>query len=294
MKNVIIPFILVLVSVITYGQQIPNPEFNSWVSHGSYEEPESWSTSNEALSILNESTVFKSSDAYSGSYSAMLETKFLLGFTNVPGLITLAEISIDLLSQTYSISGGLPLKENVAKLTGMYKYAGIDNDSATVLIYNFKRDENGDIDTIGFGTTYLHDATTWSPFTVNMVNQNSHVPDTFNVVIISSGEEFHNGSVLKIDSLAIETNTGIIYLDNNKTIVNVFPNPAVNNVTFDAKSSGKNRTVNIYNLTGTLIDILNFNDAILTYSVIGLTSGTYMYSIIENNKPVSSGSFIKR
>lgn len=294
MKNVIIPFVFLLFSVVTYSQQVPNSEFNTWISYGSYEEPENWNTSNEALSILQEETVFKSNDAYSGNYSALLQTRYLFGFTNVPGLLTLADISIDIISQTYTISGGLPLKQNVSKLTGMYKYSGAENDSATVLIYNFKRDEEDNIDTIGYGTTYLHDASNWSPFTVTMVNQNNHIPDTFNVIILSSGPEFHDGSILKIDSLAIETNTGIIYLDDEKPVVNVYPVPSSDFITFETQSASKNRNIHIFNISGKLVDIIDFNNTSHTYSISSLSDGKYVYNIIENGGTRISGSFIKQ
>jgi len=293
MKNSFFLLVSLLTCILAFGQQVPNSDFSTWIDHGSYEEPEHWNTSNEALSIVLESTVFKSDDAYSGNYSAMLETRYLLGVQDVPGLITLADISIDLLTSNYSISGGMALNENVKKLTGMYKYSGVDNDSATVLIYNFKRD-GASIDTIGYGTTYLHDASSWSPFTVTMVNQNSHVPDTFNVIILSSGSVFHSGSVLKIDSLAIETNTGIISLDSEKNRIITYPNPATDIITFETTSLSKERSIHIYDLSGNFIDEINFNNKTISYSISNLPTGNYIYRVYENESPWASGSFIKQ
>lgn len=292
MKNLVILSLFIIIGYLASGQQIPNHEFNTWVDHGSYEEPEFWNTSNEALAILGETTVFKSNDAYSGSYSALLETRFLLGFTNVPGLMTLADISIDIIAQTYSISGGFALQENVKMLTGMYKYTGVDNDSATVFIYNFKRDNSGDIDTIGYGTTYLHDANEWTPFTVLMDNQNTHVPDTFNVIITSSGPEFHAGSVLKVDSLAIETNTGIIHLDTENQIIVTYPNPATSVVYFEMETVSKTRKLMIFNTVGKLVNELDFNNNILKYQTTDLKSGSYYFMVLDNGHNSGSGSFI--
>ncbi len=282
-----------LFSITIWGQTIPNNEFNNWISGGSYEEPEFWSTLNKDLALILEETVYKSPDAYSGSFSAKLQTRFLLGITNVPGLITLAQINANVVTQDYTINGGLALNENVAKLTGMYKYDGVNGDSATVLIYNFKRDNQGDMDTIGYGVSYLHDASTWTPFTVNMGCQNSHIPDTFNVIIISSGSEFHDGSVLYVDSLTIETNTGIINLDNKVISLKTYPNPCTEVIAFETTDIDQGRTILLYDLLGNLIKIEDFSSTKANINIRDIKSGLYSYQIQNEGNIFRSGTFIK-
>ncbi len=294
MKNLIIPFIFILFTFVSYGQMIPNHEFNNWTSHGSYDDPDEWNTPNPFMAPVNEATVFKSTDAYSGSFSARLETRNLLGFTDAPGLLTLADIFVDLLTLDYSISGGLPLNENVKKLTGMYKYEGVDNDSATVLIYNFKRDSQGDIDTIGYGFGYLHDASEWTPFTVEMGYLNSHTPDTFNVIILSSGQVFHAGSVLLVDSIAIETNTGIFNLDYDRLKVNIYPNPTTEFVYFETDGDDNNRSLSIFDIGGKLISSHEFHTKEIKISTSNLPEGIYTYQISNLTSRLNSGTFVKK
>lgn len=291
MKNIITATLFMSLSIFTFAQSLPNPDFESWPD----EEPEFWNTPNPYTASLFVITVEKSTDAYSGDYSTKLETMDLLGGVyQVPGLITLAQFSVDFATASFSISGGLPLQENVSKLTGMYKYQGAEGDSASVLIYNFKRDDEGTIDTIGMGIGFLNDATQWTPFTVNMENLNYHVPDTFNVIIMSSaGMEFKTGSVLYLDSLAIETNTGIINLGGDQIDVAVYPVPSANYVNFETSSIEKNRLISIYNMVGKLINTYEFSDGKTKVSIKELPSGLYTYRVTVHNSTLSRGSFIK-
>ncbi len=282
-----------LFSMTLFGQSLPNSDFDSWIDYGPYENPQFWNTPNEYLILFGQYTVSKSNDAYSGDYSVMLETKSL-SITNVPGLITLAQINVDLLNQTYSIDGGMALHENVSKLTGMYKYEAAENDSAVVLIYNFKRDSAGEMDTIGYGVRNLGNAATWTPFTVNMDNLNTHIPDTFNVIILSSGPELYAGSVLYIDSLAIETNTGIFSLDDNRMITKVYPNPSTDMVYFEASENNKERELRIYDVSGKLVCELDFREVKTKLYVKKYPPGIYTYQVIKHNRILSSGSFIKQ
>lgn len=283
-------------SIIALAQTLPNSEFDVWVNYGLFEEPELWNTPNPFTTIVDPGaiSVSKSSDAYSGDFSAKIETIDVFGGTlNVPGVITLANINVDFITVTYSISGGMELKENVSKLSGMYKYQGVDGDSATVLIYNFKRDNQDEIDTIGFGTSYLHDANSWTPFTVNMQYINSHVPDTFNVIILSSALDLHPGSTLHVDSLTIETNTGIINLDHDLIKVKVFPNPSSDFVQFETTDIEKERRINVYDISGKLINTRDFSERITKISMKEFPSGVYTYQINKKNKLLKRGSFIK-
>ncbi len=298
MKKLIVVIVFMGMGLISLAQEIPNYNFQSWVSNEIYENPEFWSTSNDPLlALFGLIPVSKSTDAYSGDYSAQLETKDLstLGL-HIPGIVTLAQINIVTSPPSYSINGGLALHENVSKLSGMYKYDGVEGDLATVLIYNFRNDEGSEFDTIGYGVTYLPDASTWTPFTVNMQNLNNHVPDTFNVIILSSSSpDFTTGagSILLVDSISIETNTGIIQLNENIINVKVYPNPSTNNVQFETTEFDKDRRVNIYNLSGKLISTTTFNKLKTIVDVSELPPALYTYSITKNNQILNSGSFIK-
>ena len=276
-----------------YGQQIPNNSFENWITTGGVEEPDNWDTPNPELSIFSEFTVSKSTDAYSGDYSAKLETKNVF-FYNAPGLITLADFSVDITSLdsiTFSIKGGMLLQEKVTRLTGMYKYSGVSDDSASVLIYSFSR-VDGVFDTIGVGLKSLGDADEWTEFIVDMEELSTNVPDTFNVVILSSGLNFREGSVLYVDSLVVETSTGIISLDRKKENISIFPNPATDLVNLEMDSPSLTRKALIFNSNGLLIKEVPFQNKKISIDVGGITSGLYTFRVLEKNTTITYGSFI--
>jgi len=297
MKKLVTTIILLGFGFSSFCQTLPNNDFQLWTDYGAYQSPDSWNTPDSLLSMIGTITVSKSNDAYIGSYSARLETKsvLFLGKT-IPGILTFADIGIIFSPPSFYVSGGLYLHENVSRMSGMYKYSGATDDSATVLIYNFKHDAGSEYDTIGYGVTYLHDASTWTSFTVDMVNLNYHVPDTFNVMIMSSSDplfESGEGSVLLVDNLTIETNTGVINLSSNQIDVVVYPNPTTDFVRFETVEAVKNRKVIIYNSMGESMIISEFDSPNTSVNVSNLPSGTYLYSITSNNVRLNSGTFIK-
>ncbi len=284
-------------SLFGFTQTLPNSEFEVWVDYGLFEQPELWNTPNPFTTVLDPTaiSVSKSTDAYTGDYSAKIETiNAFGGSVQVPGVITLAQINVDFISVSYSISGGLPLKENVSRLSGMYKYQGVAGDSATVLIYNFKRDNDGDIDTIGYGSGYLLDADSWTPFTINMQYLNSHVPDTFNVIILSSALVLRPGSTLLVDSLTIETNTGIINLDFDQISVNIYPNPSSDFVQFETLDIEQGRQISIFDVNGRQVYTNDFSNRKTKISVKEFPSGLYTYQVTLKNKLLNRGTFIKK
>lgn len=302
MKNLIALVVLMGLGSVTLAQDLPNADFQIWVDSTDYEDPEFWSTPNPftSPSPISTITVTKSTDAYSGDFSARLETKDILyNLHQIPGLLTLAQFSIDFDNLTFNICGGHALQENVTKFMGMYKYQGADGDSASVLIYNYRLDDNGEMDTIGHGTGYLHDTASWTLFTINMEILNDHVPDTFNVIIMSStmsssGFEFNSGSILYVDSLAIETSTGMINLDAHNIIVDVYPNPSSGFVQFETREVEKDRQIGIYDAVGKLIGISNFSESKTKIHVKDFPPGLYTYRVTKHNQLLNSGSFIKK
>lgn len=294
MKKTIAVIIGFLIASVGYTQSLPNSDFEIWEDLIS--EPESWNTPNPITGLVLVKTVTKSEDSYSGLYAARLETKeinFLGSIFNVPGMLTLGEFELNLADTSYGFSGGLFLQENVSQLSGMYKYSGQEGDSAFVFIYNYKK--NGEVmDTIGYGYKHLHDAADWTPFTVDMQLLNNQVPDTFNVVVISSGSQDPKvGSVLLLDSLDIHINTGINDSPPAITEVKCYPNPAADELHFELKERGLNRMLRIYNTMGQKLIEAPFNDVHIRIPIDQLSSGTYSYRITDQNQLPGSGSFIK-
>jgi len=292
MKKIII-LAFSLMSISLFSQTLPNYDFEEWNNFFIYEEPSNWNTPNPYTSLLGSVTVSPSNDAYTGSQAARLETMNVMDI-NLPGVMTLADININIFDSSYSVSGGFFLQENIYKLTGWYKYQGVGGDQASILMYNFKNTPETGYDTIGYGYGFLDNADTWSQFTVYMTNISNAVPDSFNVIIASSlAIGAQEGSVLLVDSLSIYTNTGIIDLWKPKTQLNVYPNPAVHNITFESETNISNGIITIYNNIGEKLYEKPFENNSLNFNVNNLSPGIYTYTLREKNKILNSGTFIK-
>ena len=300
MKKTILLFSLLIVAFLTFGQTLPNNSFETWESNPfpSYEEPVPWNTANPFTALAGAVSVTKSEDAFSGEFSARLETiEINIGQTfQAPGLLTLADFNIDLISQEFSFSGGLFLQDKVTKLMGKYKYTGAENDSASVIIYCFKRHEGEEMDTIGYGVSFLHDASEWNDFSVDMTYISPATPDTFNVLILSTGSfELGNmppGSVLLVDDIIIET---LINSTENITIepANVYPIPAQEKLTIELKESN-NYTLKIFDIHGRMIKEVAFSGSSTSTNISNLSEGAYTYRILNKLGLRYAGSFVKQ
>ena len=65
---------------------VPNGDFETWITSGSYQNPQFWDTPNQAIALalpFGTTVVTKSTDHESGSFSARLESKQL----TVPSLV---------------------------------------------------------------------------------------------------------------------------------------------------------------------------------------------------------------
>lgn len=283
-----------------FSQSLPNSDMEDWDNvFFIYWEPHDWFTLNPFIVLGSGGdavAVEKSTDAYSGNYSAKITTTEITiseQLVVVPGILTLAEFSLNLSDSTFSFTGGYFLQENVKSLRGYYKYSAVEDDSASVLIYNYKN-EGGVTDTIGFGFSFLSPTDEWQAFEVEMQNINNAVPDTFNVLFSSSsGLSAQEGSSLYIDSISIETNTGIIDLWSPKTKMKIYPNPALNNITFNTNKIENNRILTIYDNFGKPIIVKDFPKQTIKLNISYLSSGIYTYKLSKGNKILNSGSFIK-
>jgi len=298
MKNILVIFVL-LFSVNSFSQSLPNSDMEDWDNLFFYKEPHDWFTLNPFVVLGSGGSavaVERSSDAYSGSYSAKILTAKITANGQdvvVPGILTLAEFNLDLTDSTFSFTGGYFLQENVKFLRGYYKYSGGEGDSASVLIYNYKNDE-GIMDTIGFGFGFLGNTDEWTAFEVEMLNINDAVPDTFNVLFSSSTSISPQvGSALYIDSISIETNTGIIDLWNRAKPLQVYPNPAGERITFKSNSADEGRVLTIYDNFGKRIREYEFNELEKTISLNSIVSGVYVYKLTKGSSLLNRGSFIK-
>jgi len=294
MKKTLLLTNFLLLVIFASAQILPNHGFETWELFTGYENPVSWDTPNIFTTLVGVVVVSKSVEAHSGDYSALLETKTVLGENKSPGLLTLADFRVDLLTGDVSFVGGIDLADKVNSMGGWYKYSGAAGDSASVFIVSFRHPEGQEIDTTGVGIAYLHDAGDWTNFTVNMNQMNENQPDSFNVIIRSSAsDELNVGSKLFVDDLTLETVTGIINLSKESTTIKVYPNPVSEDIVFEMESAGNNSQLSIFDNSGREVEQKTFSGKSTKINVSSFSAGVYSYRITRNNKLFGSGNFIK-
>ena len=209
---------LVLFFLFTAGYSqtvIPNGDFEIWVAHTGYNDPQGWQNPDSVLMsipVFGKPVVFKSTDKNSGQYSAKLLTQNINLITynfNAPGFITLGKLEISIINQTYSITGGVPIHDRPTHLMGFYKFQPAGGDSCAIGIALFKW-ISGNTDTVGLGYFTTKDAVNqWTHFTawINYLIQDT--PDTMNIVAISSAQtDMHPGTTLYVDDLYLDYTVG--------------------------------------------------------------------------------------
>lgn len=296
MKKIFTLMFLMFSTSFAFTQILPNPGFELWETFTGYQDPFDWNTPNQYTSLAGVTTVSPSTDAHSGEFSAMLETKNILGgLYQAPGLLTLSDFTVNIASGTYTFAGGIALSDQVNKMTGFYKYTGANGDSASMMIISFRHPEGGEIDTVGLGYGFLHNASEWTEFSITMYPWSEAQPDSFNTIIMSSGSfDLNVGSVLLVDDLSLETVTGIINLSERTGNVKVYPNPVSEMVKFDCENSDTQRELIIFDNAGRQMKKISFTGKSVELNLGELSSGMYTYQLSGKNLKVESGSFLKK
>ena len=210
MKTLLLSIFLLLSCCIPFqlaeSQNIPNASFESWLGG----EPIDWHTTNQNIlgtqfNVVNQ----ESTNPQSGLYSARLEvvTKniFLIGAVTVPGVLTLSQISVNVLLGTFNISGGYPFSAMPQQLAGYLKYQPAGADTA---FYGFALTKwnNGVRDTIGFATdTISGNISAWTPFQLPIAYTIWEAPDTMSILFLCTNVNstiVHTGTKMWVDNLS--------------------------------------------------------------------------------------------
>jgi hypothetical protein len=253
---------IVLLSVIVFSlsaqaqQTIPNAGFETWTNSFIYEEPTGWATLNPAIALGVPATVTKSTSVHSGSYAAKLKT---VGadidgdnvIDTIPGIAFLG--TLDILSQT--TSEGVPFSGMPDTLVAWTKYNSPSaNDQfliiATLTKWNAALGMRDDI-----ASATIFSGTNTSAYTRQTVEFNyysSDSPDTLSLMILSSA-----GQVPAVNTELFVDDISFVY--NNTNSLNelalqafqVYPNPASDNMTIQAKTAGE---INLTDAMGKIVE----------------------------------------
>jgi len=271
--------------------QIPNADFETWITHTGYADPQYWDTPNQELlsiPIFGQAVVTKSNSAQSGSFAARLETKRINipgSPVDVPGVITLGKLNINLFSGTYSISGGAPVHDQPSHLKGFFKFSPVGGDSCAIGIMLFKT-TGGIQDTIALGYFSSKDnVPDWTPFSAWINYFTETTPDTMNILAISTAQyNMNNGTVLYIDNLELDYTLGVdestpgneisVYQDKETQRLLVYP----------PDRGAQPTSVVLYNLMGQKVfsvQAFPFHQEKIVVPYYNLNSGIYILEVLQ-------------
>lgn len=150
-------------------------------------------------------------------------------------------------------------------------------------LYLIKTDANGNV---GCATSLaLNNSAT--PITGSVVN--TVVTNAGTVLAIPIVASNANPSVSNICT----NSTGIAEINNNQPTINIYPNPASDNITINYTTTSKSYIINIYNAIGSLVKTIECkNSATSTINLQDFRSGIYLVSLIDGNA-VLTKRFVK-
>lgn len=295
-KLTIITSILLLLSFITaHAQEIPNASFETWVSG----EPVDWNTTNQNILGTQFDVVNKeSSNPQSGLYSARLEvlTKniFLIGPVTVPGVLTLSQISIDVLQANFNISGGYPFTGMPQQLAGYLKYQPVGTDTC---YYGFALSKwnNGTRDTIGFAAdTVSGTIANWTPFQLPIAYDIWAEPDTLSILFLCTNvndQVVHTGTKMWVDNLSFIYGTvgieGITFGKDYRIYADASTRQLIIDTHFETP---RELNIQLFNMAGQIVaarkkEMATGREWLDTGH---LTPGTYILRIADNQQLLAS------
>lgn len=241
-------------------------------------------------------TAFRETDAQDGNYAIRVTSTYFENILFVPGVF--GTISNDFVREFLDTRGITIVTEYGFKptaLKGYYKYLPEGRDSASIEIdlYNY------DVRIGGARFVEYEPVREWTAFDVPLHYDHAASATHMRLIFVASaGYNFDNleackgnpGTSLIIDNVWLEFPNGLREPLTSKVKVNVYPNPASEVVKFDFEEAVRGKLV-IYSMNGAEIGETTINDQQVVYNVSGLSSGAYLYRVIDGNTILSSGKF---
>jgi hypothetical protein len=282
MKKIYFTFYILIFIIPLAVAQIPNGGFELWNAAGN--DITGWESTNGLSQLGNPQTIYRSTNAYSGTYACEINTKKIIA--KPPGVYIPDYSGSMFVGKQISVRSipGFPYTERPEKFTFWYQYNARNNDSATSLIlltkWNTplnKRDTvaisyNLITDSVGIYTKKEALLTYFDPLTR---------PDTA-IIYFSSATNHANkeGARFLLDELNLVGGTVGLQEKNNAAGLAVFPNPSPNGFMYvSVRTEIKMEQIIIYNINGSKVwQTENFNGDELQINT-QLPAGLYLLEL---------------
>lgn len=295
--HILLLSLIIPVAGIAQTGAVPNSGMETWTNYFFiYDEPNGWTTSNQLklLDFNNPVTVFKSTDKYSGTYAARIETK---AFPTAPAeeFDTLGFMLSGTIDFNTGDFKGFPYSSRPAKLSYYMKYAPAAGDTGGVYTQLTKWDASlgTRILVASGGTQFTQAAGSYTLRETELIYLTSDVPDS--ALIIFASSDFLNtspqaGSVLFIDQVNFTGTATSIGERASSVGVKAFPNPCTTELSFEAPAEAvKIVAVSILGRETMVIPVTNGKAKLETSA---LPPGAYFYRVFDGNgAAIHTGKF---
>lgn len=262
--------------------QIPNGSFETWTGN----DPNSWVTTNGLILLGNPQSVFKSTDAHSGTSACEINTVHI---TNKPPGVFIPDFTGSIFTGKQVLVTsyfGFPYTSKPTRLNFWYKYNARNNDTASVIAYTTKWNSSlNKRDTLAIAVGIIKDSV--GMYTQGevffMMMDSVSTPDSAVVLFASSSlSATQTGAKLLLDD--IEFAGGNVGLAEKKAAITftLSPNPVGSSgVTLQFDKPVSNIDVSVFDVQGKLI-YKQSGDAptgIFLLDTGQLLSGVYILSV---------------
>lgn len=301
-----------LVAFETNGQNISNGSFETWRNYYSGGQglvsPDGWFGGDSLFNSMliyatsTNSQILRTSSAHSGASAVKIVTAVYGSkkSDSIPGILANAKLFIDSVSGELRVAEMPKVNHRINSVSAWVKYTPVLNDTGVfaVRLYNSGiLNSNGGDSVVGSGEIGISALSSYASLTVPIVYVDSNVvPDRILIMFASSGFGRTNtpGTALYVDDIKIDNS--VTNVESNSGIdVNIqcYPNPSSGRLTL--KSEVSSPTVwNLYSAVGHWVFSKTFVSE-SSFSIDGLSYGTYVYSFIdENHKVVKTGNLVFR
>ncbi len=281
MKKLNIFLLFLIIGFTTIAQQVPNGNFENWTAASTYDDPTGWDTPNSTSSTLGVITVYQESTyVQNGNFAAKLQSKSILG-TPIPGLITLGDFDINIMTFEATITGGVPFIHKPEALHGYFQYEPVANDQAFVGVILLK--QNGsNWDTIADGS-FTSNATvlTWTNFTATLTYRSTDTPTHLNIIIMSSDRVAPQpNSTFYVDNLTFTYPASVEEIE--KPELNSWVSDGFLNI-YSVNQNHSISTVDIYDMQGRSLqsmDFFNEQSSFVRFPVFNLPTGILFVRVV--------------
>ncbi|MBS1589037.1 MAG: T9SS type A sorting domain-containing protein [Bacteroidetes bacterium] len=290
---------LAALSVHSYAQNFQG-DMENWrsytISGTTLQAPYGWNGSDSLvyrtgplLGLTPARHIFKSSpaDAKAGSAAAIVISRNVGSMGVIPGLLTNATILFDITKfnasnplSAITMTGGLPVTQQMGGLKAWVKYNTKANDTASMFITAILNDATtGNKDSVvGTGKCNILPNSTYTQIYAPVAYINGNItPNRMIVGFVSSNTPGGpDSSMLFVDEVSAVT-VGINDLPAQEALVTVYPNPANQIVFLQAKENGKYQW-QAFNVYGQKVAETSFSGK-TSVDISNLSSGIYLYRI---------------